>query len=123
VVRAVLEGIAARCCELLEVLRADAAPAEIDVLRVDGGAARCDFLLQCQADLAGIPLERAEVLDAASLGAAYLAGLATGFWHDTAELAAVWRRDRVFEPRVGADERAERLARWHRLVEHARATP
>jgi glycerol kinase len=121
VVRAVLEGIAARCCEVLEVLRADAAPAGIDVLRVDGGAARSDFLLQCQADLAGIPLERAAVLDAASLGAGYLAGLAAGFWHSTEELQATWRCDRVFEPRLGADERAARLARWQRLVVHARS--
>jgi glycerol kinase len=123
VVRAVLEGIAFRCCELLEALRADALPAEIDILRVDGGAACNDFLMQLQADLAGLVLERPTVLDAASLGAAYFAGLATGFWHDVGELARTWRRDRVFEPRMGADERAARLGRWKRLVEHARTQP
>jgi glycerol kinase len=79
--------------------------------------------MQRQADLAGVPLERSRVLDAASLGAGYLAGLATGFWRTVADLAAAWQRDRVFEPRTGADERAEALARWRRLVEHARTQP
>jgi glycerol kinase len=123
VARAVLEGVALRCCEVLETLRADAGVLPIDVLRVDGGAARNDFLMQCQADVTGVPVERPQVLDAASLGAAYLAGLATGFWHDVTELAGVWRLDRVFEPRIGADERAARFARWRRLVEHARRQP
>ena len=123
IVRAVLEGIASRCGEILEVLRADAAPVEIDVLRVDGGAARSDFLMQHQADLAGVPLERAAVLDAASLGAGYLAGLATGFWNSTDDLQSAWRCERVFEPRTSADERAALLARWQRMVEHTCSQP
>ena len=100
IVRAVLEGIAFRCGEVIEALRADAPDSDIDVLRVDGGAARNDFLMQCQADVSGVPIERPMVFDAACLGAAYLAGLATGFWKDIAEVGKTWRRDRIFEPRV-----------------------
>ena len=93
------------------------------MLRVEGGAARNDFLMQCQADVSGVPVERPEVYDAASLGAAYLAGIATGFWKDLAEASRTWRRDRIFEPRWSADERGERNARWKRIVELARHQP
>lgn len=79
--------------------------------------------MQRQADLAGIPLERAAVLDAASLGAGYLAGLATGFWNSTDELQTAWQRERVFEPRISVDERTALLARWRQIVEHARSQP
>jgi glycerol kinase len=123
VVRAVLEGIAFRCGEVVDALRADAAEWPLDVLRVDGGAARNDFLMQCQADVSGVPVERPKVYDAASLGAAYLAGIAAGFWKDLAEASRTWRRDRIFEPRWSADERGERNARWKRVVELARHQP
>jgi glycerol kinase len=123
IVRAVLEGIAFRCGEVVEALRADAPGSELEVLRADGGAARNDFLMQCQADVTGVAIERPGVFDAASLGAAYLAGLATGFWKDLAEAARTWRRDRVFEPRLSADERGERYARWKAIVDVARRQP
>ena len=123
IVRAVLEGIAFRCGEVVDALRADAPGSELDVLRVDGGAARNDFLMQCQADVTGVPVERPKVFDAASLGAAYLAGLATGFWKDLGEAGRTWQRDRVFEPRSSADERGERNARWKTIVELARRQP
>ncbi len=93
------------------------------MLRVDGGAARNDFLMQCQADVTGIPLERPAVLDAACLGAAYLAGLATGFWRNLEDLGRAWKRDRLFEPRTSPAEREEEFARWKRRVELARAQP
>jgi glycerol kinase len=123
IVRAVLEGIAFRCGEVIEALRADAPDSNLDVVRVDGGAARNDFLMQCQANVSGVPIERPIVYDAACLGAAYLAGLATGFWRDVAELGRMWRRDRLFEPRWSADERADRNARWKSIVELARRQP
>ena len=123
VVRAVLEGIAFRCREVLEALLADSPSSDGVVLRVDGGAARNDFLMQCQADVTGVPLERPVVLEAASLGAAYLAGLATGFWRDLQAVARTWRRERLFEPRTTADERAERFARWKKHVDLARHQP
>jgi glycerol kinase len=118
--RAVLEGVAFRCGEVIEALRADS-PADIpEVLRVDGGAACHDFLMQSQADVCGLAIERPAILDAASLGGAYLAGLATGFWRDRADIARTWKRDRLFEPRTTADERAAAYARWRRRIELAR---
>jgi glycerol kinase len=123
IVRAVLEGIAFRCREVLEALTADSPTNDITVLRVDGGAARNDFLMQCQADVTGIPLERPAVLDAACLGAGYLAGLATGFWRNLEDLGRAWKRDRLFEPRTRPAEREELFARWKRRVELARAQP
>jgi glycerol kinase len=90
------------------------------VLRADGGAARSDVLLQAQADALGIPVERPVVVEAAALGAAWLAGLATGVWSDVAELAAAWKRDRVFEPRLADAEREARFAAWRAHVPAAR---
>jgi glycerol kinase len=120
IARAVLEGIAFRCSEVIEALQADSPTAPIDVLRVDGGASRNDFLMQCQADVTGLVIERPVVVDAATLGAAYLAGLATGFWRDRTEIARIWKRDRLFEPRTTAAERAEGLAHWKTRVALAR---
>jgi glycerol kinase len=103
-----------------DALRADSPHPASQSLRADGGAARNDVLLQAQADALGLPVERPEVLDAAALGAAYLAGLATGVWRDAGELQQVWRRERVFEPRLAADERDARLMRWRAHVAAAR---
>jgi len=120
VVRALLEGVAWRCREVYEALRADCPHPAPATLRADGGMARNDVLLQAQADALGIPVERPVVLDAAALGAAYLAGLATGVWRDTGELGRAWRRDRVFEPRMDAAERDARFAAWRLHLAAAR---
>jgi glycerol kinase len=122
VVRAVLEGIAWRCREVFDALRADSPQAPPATLRVDGGLARSDVLLQAQADALGILIERPLVLQAGALGAAFLAGLATGVWGSTGELAATWHRDRVFEPRLAAAVREERFAGWRAHVAAARAS-
>jgi len=123
VVRALLEGIAWRCREVYDALRADAPHPPPATLRADGGAAKNDVLLQLQADALGLPVERPAVLEAGALGAAYLAGLATGVWADTDQLRACWRRERCFEPRVGAGEREERFAAWRRRVSAAQEPP
>ena len=120
VVRAMLEGIAWRCREVYDALRADCPFAPPVALRVDGGAACNDLLLQLQADALGLPVERPAVLQAGALGAGYLAGLATGVWATTDELRDVWRREHLFEPAVGADERETRFAAWQRHVAAAR---
>jgi glycerol kinase len=120
VVRAVLEGIAWRCREVYDALRADVTFPPPATLRADGGAARNDVLLQLQADALGLPVERPAVVQAGALGAAYLAGLATGVWSTTDELARAWRRDRLFEPRLDAGIRDERFADWRRHVAAAR---
>jgi glycerol kinase len=102
-----------------DALRADSPYPAPATLRADGGAARNDVLLQLQADALGLPVERPTVIQAGALGAAYLAGLATGVWSSTDELAASWRRDRVFEPRLDATTREERFAAWQRHVSAA----
>src|SRR5262249_62063464 len=101
-------------------LRAAPRPAPPAALRADGGAARNDVLLQLQADALGLPVERAAVIEAAALGAGYLAGLATGVWRTADELRAAWHRDRLFEPIASAAEREERFAAWQRHVAAAR---
>ena len=120
IVRAVIEGVAWRCREVYEALRVDCPHPAPAVLRADGGMARNDVLLQAQADALGIPVERPAVLEAAALGAAYLAGLATGVWADVDDVARAWQRERVFDPRIGADERDARFAAWQSHVAAAR---
>jgi glycerol kinase len=120
VVRAMLEGIVWRCREVYDALRQDVRHPPPASLRADGGASRNDVLLQLQADALGIPVERPAVVQAGALGAAYLAGLATGVWASTAELAGTWRRDRLFEPSISADEREHRFAAWRAHVPAAR---
>ncbi|MGH7897486.1 MAG: FGGY family carbohydrate kinase [Candidatus Binatia bacterium] len=116
VIRAVLEGIALRSAEVVRALAADSPTGLPAVLRVDGGAARNDFLLQFQSDVLGIPVERPETLEAAASGAAYLAGLAVGFWPDTEALGRIWRLGKRFEPRMSEDEREARFARFTKQV-------
>src|SRR5438093_736188 len=122
VVRAMLGGIAWRCREVYDALRADCPFPPPAALRADGGAARNDLLLQMQADALGLPVERPAVLQAAALGAGYLAGLATGVWATIDDVRDAWRRERLFEPSIGADERAARFAAWQRHVAAARDT-
>jgi glycerol kinase len=90
-------------------------------LRVDGGATANNLLMQMQADLLGVPVVRPKVTETTALGAAYLAGLACGFWKDEAEIASLWSRDRVFEPMLSRDAAGHRLAEWRRAVERSRA--
>ena len=92
-------------------------------LRVDGGATANDLLMQFQADLLGVPVVRPKVMETTALGAAYLAGLAVGFWKDQAEIAALWRRDRAFVPEIGADERQARMAQWKAAIGHVLTRP
>ena len=91
----------------------------IRALRVDGGASANDFLMQLQADLLGIPVERAAVLETTALGAAYLAGLGAGLW-TPADLAGMWKVDRVFEPSMSEDRRQALRAGWKQAVERSR---
>jgi glycerol kinase len=120
VVRAVLEGIAFRTREVLEVLLDDAQTPRPETLRVDGGAAANDFLLQFLADVLGQPVERPETVQASALGAAYLAGIAVGFWSGIDEVRHAWRSGGVFEPQCTADERDACFYAWKRTVAAAR---
>jgi glycerol kinase len=117
--RATLEAIAFQSAELIEAMAADSGIA-LTELRVDGGATASNLLMQMQADLLGVPVVRPKVTETTALGAAYLAGLATGFWKDEAQIAALWSRDRAFEPTLSPDASRERLHDWKRAVERSR---
>jgi len=118
--RAALEAIAFQSADLIEAMRHDSA-IEVTELRVDGGAARNDLLMQFQADLLGVPVVRPRITETTALGAAYLAGLGVGFWKDSAALDAQWQLDRAFEPLRGADEVASLRSDWQRAVERSKA--
>ncbi len=121
VVRAVLEGVAHRVAEVVRTLAEDSGGGLPPVLRVDGGAAANDFLLQFQSDVLGLAVERPKTLEAATTGAAFLAGLAVGFWPDPLALKQAWRLGARFEPRMSSAEREERVARFQRQVTAVRA--
>ena len=119
IARATLESIAFQSAELIEAMADDSGIA-LTELRVDGGATASNLLMQVQADLLGVPVVRPRVTETTALGAAYLAGLAVGFWKDEAQIAALWSRDRVFEPTLSRDAARERLAQWKRAVARSR---
>jgi len=117
--RATLESIAYQTADVLEAMQADSSIA-LKELRVDGGAARSDLLMQFQADVLGVPVVRPVLLESTALGAAYLAGLGVGYWRDGAEIDAQWRPERVFEPCMTEGERERLKARWRRAVVRAK---
>jgi glycerol kinase len=90
-------------------------------LRVDGGASQNNLLMQMQADALGVPVVRSKVTETTALGAAYLAGLATGFWSDAKEISAQWAQDKKFEPQVDAQSRLAGQARWREAVARSRS--
>lgn len=117
--RAALESIAYQVADVAEAMNADA-DVPLRELRVDGGAAANDFLMQFQADLLGVPVVRPQVFETTALGAAYLAGLAVGYWDSTAQIADNWRVDRSFEPQMAEDRVAKLRAGWQRALERSR---
>jgi glycerol kinase len=123
IARAALESIAFQCAALLQAMSRDLSAAggsgAVTELRVDGGACVNDLLMQFQADLLGIPVVRPQVIETTALGAAYLAGLATGVWHSLDELAAQWRVERRFEPTMPRERAGELMERWERAVRQA----
>lgn len=119
IVRAALESVAYQTREVVDAMTADTG-ARPESLRVDGGVARNDFMCQFQADILGIPVERPATTEATALGAAYLAGLATGFWKDERELAAQRKIAKTFEPAMPASRRDELFEGWLRAVDRAK---
>jgi glycerol kinase len=120
IARAALEGIAFQVCDVLQAMAADSG-IRIAELRVDGGATANNTLMQFQADILQIPIVRPKILETTALGAAYLAGLATGFWKDTVETSKQWQEDRRFEPLMPAAQASERLQKWQIAVEKSKA--
>ena len=119
IARAALESIALQSVDVFGAMALDSG-IELSELRVDGGACRNNLLMQMQADFLGVPVVRPKVTETTALGAAYLAGLATGFWSGADEVAAQWGVDRRFEPNMPADARAQKLARWQQAVTRSR---
>lgn len=117
--RATVESMAFQTCDLLRAMQQDAAT-PLAELKADGGASVNDGLLQFQSDLLGMPVVRPVVTETTAMGAAYLAGLAVGFWNDQADLAKHWAADRRFTPTMTADERDRRYRQWQRAVERTR---
>ena len=115
IARAALEAIAYQSADVLEAMQKDAGE-KLSELRVDGGAAANDLLMQFQADILGVPVVRPKVLETTALGAAYLAGLHTGVWKSREEIAAQWQLGHRFEPRMPRGEAAALLERWREAV-------
>ena len=120
-VRATLESLAFQIRDVADAMAADAG-SPLQALRVDGGASANDFLMQFQADLLGLPVERPALVETTAVGAAQLAGLAVGFWRTPKELAAMRRKDRRFRPRMPAERREALYRGWHEAVRRVRSS-
>jgi glycerol kinase len=118
-VRATLEAIAYQARDVLEAMQGDTGR-RIPLLRVDGGGTANSFLMQFQSDILGIPIQRAAIPETTALGAAYLAGLATGMWRDTSDINRIWKAADIFEPKMGRDNREALYDGWKHAVRTAR---
>ncbi|UBF25584.1 glycerol kinase GlpK [Kovacikia minuta CCNUW1] len=118
IARAALESIAYQTADVLDAMRQDA-KLELSELRVDGGASRNDSLMQFQADVLGVPVVRPKVTETTALGAAYLAGLAVGYWKSKQEIVQLWQMDKRFEPTISADQRQSLRDGWQQAVGQA----
>ena len=119
IARAAVESMAYQTRDLVEAMQRDAG-LSLAGLKVDGGASANDGLMQFQADVLGVEVRRPVVRETTALGAAYLAGLAVGFWESTEEIARYWALDREFPPQLSPDVRQAHYRRWQRAVERSR---
>jgi glycerol kinase len=118
IARAALEAMAYQVRDSFEIMKRESG-LELNMLRVDGGGAKSDFLMQFQADILGIPVERPVITETTVLGAAYLAGLAVGYWQSTEEIAVNWKVERHFDPRLSDDQREDLYAGWQKAIQRA----
>jgi len=118
IIRATLESIAYQTNDVLQAMNADSG-IDINVLKVDGGASANDFLMQSQADIAGVPVNRPCCVETTAMGAAYLAGLAVGYWKSKEDVLQNWAVDKTFCPEIGGDERAKKIKGWNKAVRYA----
>jgi len=119
IIRATLESLAYQSKDLLNAMEKDSG-IPLKSLKVDGGACKNDFLMQFQADILGVPVDRPTIVETTAMGASYLAGLAVGFWKNKEEVAEAWAIDRTFEPMMDAEVRAELFAGWTKSVKRAK---
>ena len=120
IARAAVESMAYQSMELLEAMKQDAGM-ELESLRVDGGASVNDSLMQFQSDLLGVKVQRPRVSETTALGAAYLAGLAVGYWDDLSDVKSNWQLDKQFSPSMDAAERKKLAATWADAVKRSLA--
>ncbi|HHY19335.1 MAG TPA: glycerol kinase, partial [Firmicutes bacterium] len=118
-IRAVLESIAYQSLDVVRAMEEDSV-LKLESLKVDGGAAANNFLMQFQADILGVPVIRPKVVETTALGAAYLAGLATGFWDSKEDIWANWGLDQEFSPQMPISERNKLLKGWYKAVQRSR---
>ena len=119
IVRATLDSIAYQTNDVLAAMEADAGIG-LSALKVDGGASSNNYLVQTQADVSGAPVLRPSCVETTALGAAYLAGLAVGYWKDVEEIQKNWSVDRNFSPKISKEDRAKRIKGWHKAVHFAK---
>lgn len=119
IARAALEGIAFQVADVLDAMKKDSGVC-IEELRVDGGAAANDLLMQFQADIIGVKVVRPKIIETTAAGAAYVAGLSSGFWKGNEEIAKIWQTDRVFVPQMPKAEAKRRRARWAEALERSK---
>lgn len=115
IVRATLESIVCQVNEVLGAMEADSG-IELTSLRVDGGASANNFLMQAQADITGSPVKRPKCIETTAMGAAYLAGLAVGYWNSLEEIKQNWAVDQIFEPSISEKERQKKIKGWNKAV-------
>jgi len=118
IARSAIESIAYQTREVIEAMEADSGK-RAQSLRVDGGATKSDFLMQFQADILGIAVEKPVVTEMAALGACYLAGLGVGFWKSKEQIEQHWKIDKVYEPKMGDDQKEKLYQNWKRAVERS----
>ena len=118
IIRATLESIAYQVNDVLEAMKADSGM-ELSSLKVDGGASANDFLMQTQADVINAPVKRPGCVETTAMGAAYLAGLAVGYWKNKEEVRKNQAIDRVFYPEITEEDRAKRIKGWNKAVKYA----
>ena len=118
IIRATVESLAYQTHDVLQAMRADSGIA-LSGLKVDGGASRNDFLMQTQADIINAPVERPKCAETTAMGAAYLAGLAVGYWASRDEVVRNWAIDKVFQPEITEESRSQKLAGWNKAVKYS----
>jgi glycerol kinase len=119
IIRAALEAIAYQTRDVLEAMEKDSG-ITLQALKVDGGAVKNNFLMQFQSDILGVPVDRPVVNETTALGAAYLAGLAVGYWKNKDEIAQKWAVDQNFQPKMSAEQRTRLYKGWQKAVERAK---
>ena len=119
IIRATLESIAYQTKDVLKAMEEDTG-IKLDGLKVDGGAAANNFLMEFQADILGESVKRPTVLETTALGAAYLAGLAVGFWENKNEIKQKWVLDKEFSPNMSKEERDKKYTGWLKAVERTK---